>query len=42
MAKKILVIDDEPDSLTFIETVFLDDGFEPLTTTSPAQSLNIA
>lgn len=42
MAKKILVIDDEPDALTFIETVLLDDGFEPLTTTSAVQSLNIA
>jgi len=42
MAKKILVIDDEPDALTFIETVLLDNGFEPLTTTSAVESLNIA
>ncbi len=40
--KKILVIDDEPDALTYIETVLTDNGYKPITTTSAVDALEIA
>ena len=42
MARKILVIDDEPDALTYIETVLADNGYEAITTTSAIDTLQIA
>ena len=42
MAKKILVIDDEPDAITYIETVLADNGYEPISTTSPAEAIELA
>ncbi|RLB75200.1 MAG: response regulator, partial [Deltaproteobacteria bacterium] len=42
MGKKILVIDDEPDALTYIETVLTDNGFESLTTTSAIEGRRLA
>ncbi len=42
MGKKILVIDDEPDALTYIETVLSDNGYEAITTTSAIEAADIA
>ena len=42
MAKKILVIDDEPDAITYIETVLADSGYDPISTTSPTKAINLA
>ena len=42
MGKKILVIDDEPDALTYIETVLTDNGYEAITTTSAIEAADIA
>ena len=32
--KKILVVDDEPDVLKYLETIFLDNGFDVITATN--------
>ncbi len=42
MPKRILVIDDEPDVLIFISSVLEDNGFEPVTTSSGFEAIQLA
>lgn len=37
--KKILVIDDEPDVVTFLSTLMEDNGYEPITAKNGAEGL---
>jgi DNA-binding response OmpR family regulator len=40
--KKILIVDDEPDVLKYLQTLFLDNGFDVLTATNGAECYDTA
>jgi len=42
MSTRILIIDDEPDVVTYLVTVLKANGYTPLSTTDPNQGLKIA
>lgn len=42
MSKKILVVDDEPDVLTFLSALLKDAGYEVLTAKDGTQALQVA
>lgn len=42
MAKKIMIIDDDPAVVTFLRAVFSDNGYETCTATSAAEGLAVA
>jgi CheY-like chemotaxis protein len=42
MSKKILVVDDEPDVLTFLAALLKDAGYEVLTASDGTQALEVA
>jgi len=42
MGKRILVIDDEPDTLTYIETVLIDNGYDAIACTSAIEAVDMA
>ena len=42
MSKKILVVDDEPDVLTFLSALLKDAGYEVLTAEDGTQALQVA
>jgi CheY-like chemotaxis protein len=42
MSKKILVVDDEPDVLTFLSALLKDAGYEVLTANDGTQALEVA
>jgi CheY-like chemotaxis protein len=42
LKKKILVVDDEPDVLKYLQTLFLDNGFDVITATNGIECLSSA
>jgi len=42
MSKRILVVDDEPDVLTFLSTLFQDHGYEVVTAQNGAAAFQVA
>ena len=41
MAKKILIIDDDPVILRYLETLFQDNGYETVVATSSMEGLDV-
>jgi len=40
--KRILVVDDEPDVVTFLSTLFQDNGYEVITASNGAEAFDLA
>ncbi len=41
-SKRILVVDDEPDVVTFLSTLFQDNGYEVVTASNGAEAFDLA